>query len=59
LLTRPGIRVLTAAKLLGETADITRFRNKDAYAHHTGTAPLPVWSGNRTRHRLARPATGN
>jgi transposase len=57
LLTRPGIGVLTAAKLLGETADITRFRNKDAYARHTGTAPLPVWSGNRTRHRLAR--TGN
>ena len=57
LLTRPGIGVLTAAKLLGETADITRFRNKDAYARHTGTAPLPVWSGNRTRHRHAR--TGN
>jgi hypothetical protein len=57
LLTRPGIGVLTTAKLLGETADITRFRNKDAYARHTGTAPLPAWSGNRTRHRLAR--TGN
>jgi transposase len=42
LLTRPGIGVLTAAKLLGETADVTRFRNKDAYARHTGTAPLPV-----------------
>jgi hypothetical protein len=24
---------------------------------HNGTAPLPVWSGNRIRHRLAR--TGN
>ena len=57
LLTRPGVGVLTAAKLLGEAADITRFRNKDAYARHTGTALLPVWSGNRTRHRLAR--TGN
>ena len=57
LLTRPGIGVLTAAKLLGETADITRFRNKDAYARHTGTAPLPVRSGNRTRHRLARTGT--
>ena len=42
LLIRPGIGVLTAAKLLGETADITRFRNKDAYARHTGTAPLLV-----------------
>lgn len=57
LLTRPGVGVLTAAKIVGETADITRFRNKDAYARHTGTAPLPVWSGNRIRHRLAR--TGN
>jgi len=49
--------VLTAAKLLGETADITRFGNKDAYARHTGTAPLPVWSSNTQRHRLSR--TGN
>ena len=57
LLTRPGIAVLTAAKILGETADITRFKRKDAYARHTGAAPLPVWSGNRQRHRLAR--TGN
>ena len=32
-------------------------RNKDAYARHTAPRPLPVWSGNRTRHRLAR--TGN
>jgi transposase len=31
--------------------------SKDAYARHNGTAPLPVWSGNRTRHRL--PRTGN
>lgn len=30
---------------------------KDAFARHNGTAPLPVWSGNKTRHRLAR--TGN
>jgi transposase len=26
-------------------------------ARHNGTAPLPVWSGNRERHRLSR--TGN
>ncbi len=23
-----------------------RFRSKDAYARFTGTAPIPVWSGN-------------
>ncbi|MFB7112154.1 transposase [Streptomyces sp. NPDC056190] len=34
-----------------------RRRSAPAYAHHDGTAPLPVWSGNRERHRLAR--TGN
>ena len=31
--------------------------SKDAFARHNGTAPLPVWSGNRERHRLSR--TGN
>ena len=49
--------MLTAAKLVGETADVRRFRSKDAYARHNGTAPLPVWSGNKQRHRLSR--TGN
>ena len=34
-----------------------RFTSKDAYVRHNGTAPLPVWSGNRIRHRLSR--TGN
>ena len=33
------------------------FKSKDAYARHNGTAPVPVWSGNRERHRLSR--TGN
>jgi transposase len=49
--------VLTAAKILGETAGIDRLTSKDAYARHNGTAPLPVWSSNRARHRLSR--TGN
>ncbi len=53
----PGCGVLTAAKILGETAGIDRFTSKDAYARHNGTAPLPVWSSNRARHRLSR--TGN
>lgn len=30
------------------------FRSRHAYARHNGTAPLPVWSGNRERHRLSR-----
>lgn len=32
--------------ILGETAGAARFRSKDAYARFTGTAPIPVWSGN-------------
>jgi transposase len=49
-----GCGPLTAAKILGETAGIERFRSNDAYARHNGTAPLPVWSSNRARHRLSR-----
>ena len=52
-----GCGPLTAAKTLGETAGIDRFKSNDAYARHNGTAPLPVWSSNRRRHRLSR--TGN
>jgi transposase len=57
LLAIPGCAHLTAAKIIGETAGICRFASKDAYARHNGTAPLPVWSSNRARHRLSR--TGN
>jgi len=49
-----GCSPLTAAKIVGETAGIERFRSPDAYARHNGTAPLPVWSSNRARHRLSR-----
>lgn len=46
LLAVPGCGVLGAAMILGETAGVRRFRNKDAYARFTGTAPIPVWSGS-------------
>jgi transposase len=54
LLTLPGCGPLTAAKIIGETAGITRFRSKAAFARHNGSAPVPVWSGNTVRHRLSR-----
>ncbi len=54
LLMLRGCGPLTAAKLVGETADIRRFRNRAAFAMFNGTAPVPVWSGNTTRHRLNR-----
>lgn len=57
LLAIVGVGALTAAKIVAETADVRRFKSKDAFARHNGTAPLPVWSGNRERHRLSR--TGN
>ncbi len=45
LLELPGCGVLSAAVIIGETAGIHRFRDKDAFARFTGTAPVPVWSG--------------
>lgn len=54
LLCLPGCAGLSAAKLVAETADVSRFRSSAAFAMHNGTAPIPVWSGNRERHRLNR-----
>jgi transposase len=54
LLALPGCGALTAAKIIGEAAGINRFRSKEAFARHNGTAPVPVWSGNVVRHRLNR-----
>ena len=38
------VGTLSAAKIVGETADVRRFKSKDAFARYNGTAPLPVWS---------------
>jgi len=57
LLALVGVSSLTAAKILGEVADVRRFKDRNAFARHNGTAPLPVWSSNKERHRLSR--TGN
>jgi transposase len=57
LLALSGVGALTAAKIVAETADVRRFRSKDCFARHNGSAPLPVWSANKVRHRLSR--TGN
>jgi len=54
LLDIPGCGSLTAAKLVGEAADITRFKSRDAYAMWAGVAPIPVWSANNQRFRLNR-----
>lgn len=46
LLAMPGCGALSAAKLLGESADITRFPGEAQFARHAGIAPVPVWSAN-------------
>ncbi len=50
----PGIGVLLAAKLLGETGDVRRFRSQAAFAAVSGTAPIPASSGQTQRYRLNR-----
>lgn len=54
LLALIGISTITAAKIIGEVAGITRFRSSAAFAMHTGTAPIPVWSSNKPQYRLNR-----
>ncbi|AWK76257.1 hypothetical protein CBI38_33675 (plasmid) [Rhodococcus oxybenzonivorans] len=49
LLAIPGCGVLSAAVIIGETADARRFHSKDAYAK--STAPL--------RSRSGRPTSGS
>jgi len=55
LLSLPGVGALTAAKIVGETAGVARFKSEAAFARHAGIAPIPVWSGNTAgRVRLTR-----
>jgi transposase len=56
LLALIGVGALTAAKIVAEVADVRRFKNKDAFARHDGTAPIPAWSAS-PHYRLSR--TGN
>jgi len=54
LLALPGCGALSAACLLGETAGAERFASAPRFAMHAGVAPLPVSSGQTSRHRLNR-----
>jgi transposase len=54
LLAEPGVGVLIAAKLIGEIAGIQRFKTDAQLARMAGCAPIPVSTGNTTRHRLDR-----
>ena len=54
----PGCGALTAAKIVGETAGVTRFSSEACFARHAGVAPIPVWSGN-TAGRVRMTRAGN
>lgn len=58
LLELYGCGALTAARIIGETADIARFKSEAAYARYAGLAPIPDWSG-ATRGRVRSHRGGN
>jgi transposase len=49
-----GIGPSGAARLIGDIADIRRFRTPAHFASWNGTAPLEASSGDQRRHRLSR-----
>ncbi|WP_160040422.1 transposase [Mycobacterium interjectum] len=54
LLAITGISHNSAAVLLAEIGDITRFSSSAKLARYTGCAPIPVYSSDEERHRLHR-----
>jgi transposase len=58
LLAMAGVGALTAAKIVGEAAGVSRFKSEAAFARHAGIAPIPVWSGN-TKGRVRLTRSGN
>ena len=60
LLALPGCGELTAAKIVGETANVTRFKSEAAFACYSGVAPVPALVGfqrwPRSHDSLGQPA---
>ena len=54
LLQVTGISYNSAAVLLAEIGDITRFSSSAKLARYAGCAPIPVYSADQPRHRLHR-----
>lgn len=54
LLQVTGISHTSAAVLVAEIGDITRFPSSAKLARYTGCAPIPVYSSDKQRHRLHR-----
>jgi transposase len=49
-----GVGPMIAAVVVGNVADVRRFRNRDHFAAYTGTAPVEYSSAGRIVHRLSR-----
>ena len=49
-----GVGPMIAATVIGNVGDVRRFRNRDHFAAHTGTAPVEYSSGGRIVNRLSR-----
>jgi transposase len=58
LLELYGCGAVTAARIVGETADVGRFPSEAAFARYVGLAPVPQWSGS-TRGRMRSYRGGN
>jgi transposase len=54
LLQLHGIGPSSAARLIADVGDITRFADKGRFASWNGTAPIDASSGDHQRHRLSR-----
>jgi len=54
LLQVTGISYTSAAVLIAEIGDVTRFSSSAKLARYTGCAPIPVYSSDKERHRLHR-----
>src|SRR6266511_2651952 len=54
LLDLYGIGTASAARILGDVADVARFGTRARFASWNGTAPLDASSGAQERHRLSR-----
>ena len=54
LLDLYGIGPASAARILGDVADVARFGTRARFASWNGTAPLDASSGAQERHRLSR-----
>ena len=54
LLDLPGCAEITAAIIVGEVANVHRFRDQSTLAAYAGIAPLDASSGNHEHHRLNR-----